>query len=101
VASTNLSKTTDEDLLRLTSRKAEGFGVFCDRFERDVLAFFWRRTRRADLAADLTAEVIETAISIPAAVSSKGAARLCRCKHRCRPQLNAIRSLMSSARAVG
>lgn len=72
MASTNLSKTTDEDLLRLPSRKAEAFGVFCDRFERDVLAFFWRRTRRADLAADLTAEVIETAISIPAAVSSKG-----------------------------
>jgi RNA polymerase sigma factor (sigma-70 family) len=62
VVPTNLSKATDAELLRLTLEDARAFGVFYDRFERDVLAFFWHRTRRADLAADLTAEVFATAL---------------------------------------
>jgi len=62
MAATQLSKATDADLLRLTTEDARAFGVFYDRFEHDVLAFFWRRTGRADLAADLTAEVFATAL---------------------------------------
>jgi RNA polymerase sigma-70 factor (ECF subfamily) len=40
----------------------EAFGVFYDRYEREVLAFFWRRTARADLAADMTSEVFARAL---------------------------------------
>lgn len=36
--------------------------MFYDRFEREVLAFFYRATRRADIAADLTAEVFAAAL---------------------------------------
>jgi len=62
MARVNLSKATDAALLRLTPENAEAFGVFYERFERDVLAFFWRRTRRADLAADLAGEVFAKAL---------------------------------------
>jgi RNA polymerase sigma factor (sigma-70 family) len=57
------SNATDGELLALTAEDPEAFGVFYDRFEADVLAFFWRATRRADLAADLTAEVFAVALS--------------------------------------
>lgn len=60
--STNLAKASDAELLRLTPAYGEAFGVFYDRYEREVLVFFWRRTRRADLAADLTAEVFAAAL---------------------------------------
>jgi RNA polymerase sigma factor (sigma-70 family) len=63
MAAVDLSKASDADLLRRTPRDAEAFGVFYDRFERDVLAFFWRATRRADLAADLAAEVFAAALA--------------------------------------
>lgn len=54
---------TDAELLALSAENPEAFGVFYDRFERQVLAFFWRATRRADVAADLTAEVFTAALS--------------------------------------
>ena len=57
-----LSCADDAELLRLTSSCVEAFGVFYDRYEGEVLAFFWRRTRRADLAADLTSEVFARAL---------------------------------------
>jgi RNA polymerase sigma-70 factor (ECF subfamily) len=63
MAPVDLSKASDADLLRLTPQDAEAFGVFYDRFERDVLAFFWRATRRADLAADLAGEVFAAALA--------------------------------------
>jgi RNA polymerase sigma-70 factor (ECF subfamily) len=59
---TNLSRADDAELLRLTQCRAEAFGVFYDRYERALLAFFWRRTGRAELAADLTAEVFARAL---------------------------------------
>jgi RNA polymerase sigma-70 factor (ECF subfamily) len=54
---------TDAELLSRTSEDAEAFGVFYDRFEADLLAFFWRATRRSDLAADLTAETFAEALA--------------------------------------
>ena len=62
IESASLAKASDADLLRLTPVNAEAFGVFYDRYEREVLAFFWRRTQRADLAADLTGEVFASAL---------------------------------------
>jgi RNA polymerase sigma factor (sigma-70 family) len=62
MAHVDLSKATDAELLRLTTHDAEAFGVFYDRFEREVLAFFWRATRRADLVADLAGEVFASAL---------------------------------------
>jgi len=62
IESTPLAKASDAELLRLTPVNAEAFGVFYDRYEREVLAFFWRRTQRADLAADLTGEVFASAL---------------------------------------
>jgi RNA polymerase sigma factor (sigma-70 family) len=54
---------TDAELLARTREDPEAFGAFYDRFEADLLAFFWRATRRADLAADLTAEVFAQALA--------------------------------------
>jgi RNA polymerase sigma factor (sigma-70 family) len=42
---------------------AEDFGAFYARHEDAVLAFFLRRVRRADLAADLTAETFAAALA--------------------------------------
>lgn len=52
----------DGELLALTATEPEAFGVFYDRFEGPLLAFFYRATRRADLAADLTGEVFAAAL---------------------------------------
>jgi RNA polymerase sigma factor (sigma-70 family) len=49
----------DADLL---AGDAADFGVFYARHEDAVLAFFLRRVRRADLAADLTAETFAAAL---------------------------------------
>ncbi len=54
---------SDEQLLALARGDAGSFGVFYDRFERDVLAFFVRATGRAELAADLAAEVFAQALA--------------------------------------
>jgi RNA polymerase sigma factor (sigma-70 family) len=52
----------DAELLALTASDPEAFGVFYERFEAQILGFFWRATRRADIAADLTAEVFAAAL---------------------------------------
>jgi RNA polymerase sigma factor (sigma-70 family) len=52
-----------EELLGFAPGDPEAFGVFYDRFEAEVLAFVYRATRRADLAADLTAEVFAGALA--------------------------------------
>jgi RNA polymerase sigma-70 factor (ECF subfamily) len=44
-------------LLRIGLEDAEALGVFYDRYEDALLAFFRRACGRADLAADLTGEV--------------------------------------------
>jgi DNA-directed RNA polymerase specialized sigma24 family protein len=56
------SNASDEELLGLTVRDPDAFGAFYDRFEADMLAFFYRATRRAEIAADLTAEVFAAAL---------------------------------------
>jgi RNA polymerase sigma factor (sigma-70 family) len=76
MAIVDLSKASDAELLRLTRQDAEAFGVFYDRYERAVLAFFWRATRRADLAADLTGEVFAAALESARSFDpAQGAAR--------------------------
>lgn len=50
------------ELLALSVSEPDAFGLFYDRLERQVLAFFWRATHRSDLAADLTAEVFAVAL---------------------------------------
>jgi RNA polymerase sigma factor (sigma-70 family) len=53
----------DSQLLELTVEDPDAFGAFYDRFEEELLAFFMRATRRAEVAADLTAEVFAAALS--------------------------------------
>lgn len=53
---------SDAELLARGGEEPGAFAAFYDRFEADLLAFFYRATRRADLAADLTAEVFAAAL---------------------------------------
>jgi len=62
VAKRSLAEVSDAELLAAAAREPEAFGVFYDRFESAVLAFFYRATGRADVAADLTAEVFAAAL---------------------------------------
>jgi RNA polymerase sigma-70 factor (ECF subfamily) len=55
-----LAARTDEELLSSPGREA--FGEFYDRHARELLVFFARRTRDAEVAADLTAETFAAAI---------------------------------------
>jgi RNA polymerase sigma factor (sigma-70 family) len=67
---------SDGELLARTVEDAEAFGVFYDRFEAELLGFFFRATRRADIAADLTAEVFASALaSVRGFRSERGSAR--------------------------
>jgi RNA polymerase sigma factor (sigma-70 family) len=59
----DLSRCSDEELLEIGLRDAEAFGVLYDRHEKALLAFLRRATGRADLAADLTAEVFAVALA--------------------------------------
>lgn len=54
---------SDGQLLELSVEDPDAFGAFYDRFEEELLAFFMRATRRAELAADLTGEVFAAALS--------------------------------------
>jgi RNA polymerase sigma factor (sigma-70 family) len=54
---------SDSELLELTVEDPDAFGAFYDRFEEELLAFLMRATRRAEVAADLTAEVFAAALS--------------------------------------
>src|SRR5579859_115500 len=54
---------TDEELLARSCADPAAFGRFYDRFEADLLRFFMCAVRRADLAADLTAEVFACALA--------------------------------------
>jgi RNA polymerase sigma-70 factor (ECF subfamily) len=61
VSVTTRTTSTDEDLL--ASGGSADFGVFYDRHARDVLAYFARRVRDPQVAADLTAETFASAIA--------------------------------------
>ena len=60
---TRYSTLSDGELLEMSLQDPDAFGAFYDRFEEELLAFFMRATGRADLAADLTAEVFAAALS--------------------------------------
>ena len=53
---------TDDDLLAATRSQPEAFAVFYRRHAAGVLAYFARRTRCAEIAADLTAETFAAAL---------------------------------------
>jgi RNA polymerase sigma-70 factor (ECF subfamily) len=53
---------TDEELLAAVHREPEAFGVFYRRHVSGLLGYFLRRTREAELAADLTAETFAAAL---------------------------------------
>jgi RNA polymerase sigma factor (sigma-70 family) len=53
--------STDEDLL--LSGEPEDFGHLYDRYVRSLLAYFQRRTRDPEAAADLTAETFAAALA--------------------------------------
>ncbi|HEX3689461.1 MAG TPA: RNA polymerase sigma factor [Solirubrobacteraceae bacterium] len=73
---TRLSTSSDAELLALAATDARAFGVFYDRFEADLLAFLYRATGRADIAADLTAEVFAAALhSLRGFDPARGSAR--------------------------
>ena len=61
--SLSYADAADAELLSRTARDPEAFGAFYDRYEVAVLAFFWRATRRSDLAADLAAETFAQALA--------------------------------------
>jgi RNA polymerase sigma-70 factor, ECF subfamily len=77
VRAKDLSRCSDEELLEIGLDDVQAFGVFYDRYERQLLGFFRRATGRADLAADLTAEVFAAALSSLGAFRSElGGARV-------------------------
>src|SRR5690349_20053927 len=52
----------DDELLARSVREPDAFGAFYERHERLVLAYFVRRLRDPDLAADLAAETFAAAL---------------------------------------
>jgi RNA polymerase sigma factor (sigma-70 family) len=76
VQSRDLSRCSDEELLEIGLQDAQAFGAFYDRYEGALLGFFRRATGRADLAADLTAEVFAVALaSLGGFRAQRGSAR--------------------------
>ena len=57
---------TDAEILSATRRDPDAFAVFYDRYETAIVGYFLRRTKDAELAADLTAEVFAAALSAAA-----------------------------------
>jgi RNA polymerase sigma factor (sigma-70 family) len=57
-----MSTATESDDELLASREPGSFAVFYRRHVEDLVAFFMRRTRSAELAADLTAETFAAAL---------------------------------------
>jgi len=57
-----MSPATESDDEPLASREPGSFAVFYRRHVEDLVAFFMRRTRNAELAADLTAETFAAAL---------------------------------------
>jgi RNA polymerase sigma-70 factor (ECF subfamily) len=63
MATARHAEIEDAELLSRTREDPEAFGAFYDRYEAALLAYFWRATRRGDLAADLTAETFAQALA--------------------------------------
>jgi DNA-directed RNA polymerase specialized sigma24 family protein len=57
-----MSTATESDDELLASLEPGSFAVFYRRHVEDLVAFFMRRTRDAELAADLTAETFAAAL---------------------------------------
>lgn len=53
---------TDAELLKAARANPEAFAAFYDRYEAPVVAYFARRVKDPELAADLTAEVFASAL---------------------------------------
>jgi RNA polymerase sigma-70 factor (ECF subfamily) len=53
---------SDEELLRAAGDEPEAFALFYRRHVRAIAAYFWRRSRDAEIAADLTAETFAAAL---------------------------------------
>jgi RNA polymerase sigma-70 factor (ECF subfamily) len=58
-----MDERSDDDLLAATRVEPEAFAVFYRRHVTALLAYFARRTRDAELAADLTAETFAQALT--------------------------------------
>ena len=58
-----MQTATESDDELLASLQPGSFAVFYRRHVEDLVAFFMRRTRNAELAADLTAETFAAALS--------------------------------------
>ena len=56
-------RESDAELLAAASSDPEAFARFYDRYEAAVAGYFMRRTRRPEVAADLTAEVFAAALA--------------------------------------
>jgi RNA polymerase sigma factor (sigma-70 family) len=71
------SALSDEELLRASARDRAAFGDLYERHERALLGFLGAATRRADLAADLTAETFARALEGCAGFDAeRGSARM-------------------------
>jgi RNA polymerase sigma-70 factor (ECF subfamily) len=71
------SAISDEDLLQQAGKDRAAFGELYERHERALLGFLGAATRRADLAADLTAETFARALEGCAGFDSeRGSARM-------------------------
>jgi RNA polymerase sigma-70 factor, ECF subfamily len=57
------SEASDGELLAATRTDPSAFAAFYDRYEHAMLAYFMRRTRDPEIAADLTAEVFAAALA--------------------------------------
>jgi RNA polymerase sigma factor (sigma-70 family) len=58
-----MDERSDDDLLAATGAEPDAFAVFYRRHVTVLLAYFARRTRDAELAADLTAETFAAALA--------------------------------------
>ncbi len=70
------TQSDDATLLSASVDDPQAFGAFYDRYEQLMLGYFVRNTGRADLAADLTAEVFAAALASTSSYRpAKGSAR--------------------------
>lgn len=58
-----MDSSTDEALLGAARHDPDAFGVFYRRHVRSLVAYFWRRVRDPEIAADLTAETFAAALA--------------------------------------
>jgi DNA-directed RNA polymerase specialized sigma24 family protein len=55
-------RRSDDELVRACRADPDSFAVFYRRHAQSLLGYFFRRTRHAELAADLTAETFAAAL---------------------------------------